>query len=332
MSDKHRLPVTSPADLIVAVPYLLGFHPTDSLVLVGLVGTRVAVASRTDLPDPAGAVGWADELMPQHLRMLHHAGVTTAIIVGYGPASRVTPVIDTVTPRLRDGGITVFDALRVTDRRYYSYLCQDPTCCPLDGMPFDPDRSDLTLHAIVAGCSTLPDRRALVDSIAPIDGPTRTAVTRATHKARARRRALTVNGGRDALIRAGEDIVRATFARYADDQVLTDDELAWLTVLLPITAIRDTAWRATDSQPWHVALWSDITRRAQPDLAAPPASLLAFAAWRSGAGALASVAVDRALQANPSYSLAQLIDRALREGLPPSVLDGWSDQDFLTAP
>ncbi|PWR14884.1 DUF4192 domain-containing protein, partial [Micromonospora sicca] len=62
------------------------------------------------------------------------------------------------------------------------------------------------------------------------------------------------------------------------------------------------------------------------------ASLLAFAAWRSGAGALASVAVDRALAANPTYSLAQLIDRALREGLPPSVLDGWPDQGFPTTP
>ncbi|WP_238453700.1 DUF4192 domain-containing protein [Micromonospora sp. ATA51] len=290
MSDKHRLPVTSPADLIVAVPYLLGFHPTDSLVLVGLAGTRVAVASRTDLPDPAEAVDWADELMPQQLRMLGHADVTTAIVIGYGPTSRVTPVVDTVTPRLRDAGFDVFDALRVTDRRYYSYLCQEPTCCPIDGVPFDPDRSNLTLHAIVAGCSTLPDRQALVASIAPIDGPARHAVTRATYKARARRRALSAEGRRDTLIRAGEGIVRATFARYAADQVLTDDELAWLTVLLPITAIRDAAWRATDSQSWHVALWSDITRRAHPDLAAPPASLLAFAAWRTGAGALASVA------------------------------------------
>ncbi|PWR06413.1 DUF4192 domain-containing protein, partial [Micromonospora sicca] len=196
--------------------------------------------------------------------MLHHASVTTAILIGYGPASRVTPVLDTVTPRLRTARIDVFDALRVTEHSYFSYLCQEPTCCPVDGVPFDPDRSDLTLHAIVAGHTALPDRRALVASIAPIDGHARAAVTRATYKARARRRVLTTDGGRDALIHAGEDIVRETFARYADDQVLTDDELAWLTVLLPITAIRDVAWRATDSQPWHVAMWSDITRRAQP--------------------------------------------------------------------
>ncbi|MBQ0905476.1 DUF4192 domain-containing protein [Micromonospora sp. U21] len=332
MSDKHRLPITSPADLITAVPYLLGFHPTDSLVLVGLTGPTVAVASRTDLPNPADAVDWADEVMPQQLRMLHHADVTATIVIGYGHATQVTPAVDTVTSRLRAAGFDVFDALRVTDRRYFSYLCQNPICCPIDGMPFDPDRSDLALHAIVAGHTTLPDRQALIASIAPIDGPARAAVTRATFKARARRRALAAQGGRGTLIRAGEAIVRETFTRYANDQVLTDDELAWLTVLLPVTAIRDAAWRATDSQPWHVALWSDITRRAQPDLAAPPASLLAFAAWRSGAGALASVAVDRALHANATYTLAQLIDRMLREGLSPSVLDGWPDQSLPTTP
>ncbi|PSK63096.1 hypothetical protein B0E53_04965 [Micromonospora sp. MH33] len=70
-------------------------------------------------------------------------------------------------------------------------------------------------------------------------------------------------------------------------------------------------------------MWSDITRRAHPTLAAGPASLLAFAAWRCGNGALASVAVDRALAADPDYSLAHLIDQALRAGLPPSVLNGW---------
>ncbi|MEV0810592.1 hypothetical protein [Micromonospora sp. NPDC050200] len=61
----------------------------------------------------------------------------------------------------------------------------------------------------------------------------RATVTRATARARARRRTLTSEGP-DALIRAGEDAVRTTFARYADAQVLTDDELAWLTLLLPI--------------------------------------------------------------------------------------------------
>lgn len=103
--------------------------------------------------------------------MLHHADVTAAIVIGYGPASLVTPVLDTLTPRLRAATIDVFDALRVTGRRYYSYLCQNPHCCPIDGRPCDPDRTNLTLHAIVAGHTALPDRQALVTSIAPSTDP-----------------------------------------------------------------------------------------------------------------------------------------------------------------
>ncbi|MFF4812775.1 DUF4192 domain-containing protein [Micromonospora chersina] len=321
--NNPRLPITSPADLLTAVPYLLGFHPTDSLVIVGLTGTRIAVASRADLPQPSQVAAWADDYILSQIRMLRNAAATRAIAVGYGPAATVTPAIDTVIPRLAATDIDVFDALRVTDGRYFSYLCQDPACCPTDGVPFDPQRSDITMHAIVAGCHALPDRAALVASIAPTTGDARVAVTRATAHARARRRTLISEAGRDGLIRAGEQAVRDMLARYADEQTLTDDELAWLTVLLPVPAIRDVAWQATDAQPWHVAMWTDITRRAHPPLVAPPASLLAFAAWRRGDGALASIAVDRALAANPAYSLAQLIDQALRAGLTPSVLDGW---------
>ncbi|MEV0810945.1 DUF4192 domain-containing protein [Micromonospora sp. NPDC050200] len=321
--SNDRLPIASPADLLTAVPYLLGFHPTDSLVIVGLAGTRVAVASRTDLPAPADITTWTHEIAPSQIRMLANAAATRAIAVGYGPAATVTPVMDAIIPQLTAAGIDVFDALRVTGGRYFSYLCDNPACCPTDGMLFDPHHSDVAMHAIVAGCHALPDRAALVASIAPTTGPARTAVTRATAHARARRRTLIRDQGRDGLIRAGEEAVHATFARYADEQVLTDDELAWLTVLLTVPMIRDAAWRATDSLPWHAALWSDITRRAHTPLAAPPASLLAFAAWRRGEGALASVAVDRALAADPGYTLAHLIDQALRAGLPPSVLDGW---------
>ncbi len=75
----------------------------------------------------------------------------------------------------------------------------------------------------------------------------------------------------------------------------------------------------------HLALWTDITRRAAPAPApaAAPATLLALTAWRQGQGALASVALDRALAADPHYRLAHLIDHALFHGIPPTALDGW---------
>ena len=50
-TDSQTLRLRGPADLVAVVPYLLGFQPHESLVLVGLAGTRVAVTARMDLTD-----------------------------------------------------------------------------------------------------------------------------------------------------------------------------------------------------------------------------------------------------------------------------------------
>ena len=69
----------------------------------------------------------------------------------------------------------------------------------------------------------------------------------------------------------------------------------------------------------HRRLWTDLVRRAQPGYVAAPASLLAFTAWQNGDGALANIALDRALADTPGYSMALLLREALDAGAPPSA-------------
>jgi hypothetical protein len=69
----------------------------------------------------------------------------------------------------------------------------------------------------------------------------------------------------------------------------------------------------------HCRLWTDVLRGAALDFVPAPASLLAFTAWQSGNGALAAMAVDRALVADPGYSMAQLLAGAVEAALPPSA-------------
>ena len=57
---------------------------------------------------------------------------------------------------------------------------------------------------------------------------------------------------------------------------------------------------------------------AAPEFVPAPASLLAFTAWQCGEGALANVAIERALGADPAYSMALLLAQAIQTGLPPS--------------
>src|SRR5690606_22288696 len=94
-------------------------------------------------------------------------------------------------------------------------------------------------------------------------------------------------------------------------------------LLLTSLRVRDHAWEAIRTEQPHLRLWSDVTRRVEPSLAAAPASLLAFTAWRRGDGTLAQLALERALAADPGYSMALLLRDGISRGVPPSVLDGW---------
>jgi hypothetical protein len=69
----------------------------------------------------------------------------------------------------------------------------------------------------------------------------------------------------------------------------------------------------------HRRLWADLVRRAQPGYIAAPACLLAVTAWQGGNGALANIALDRALADDPGYSLALVLRDALTAGAPPSA-------------
>ncbi len=69
----------------------------------------------------------------------------------------------------------------------------------------------------------------------------------------------------------------------------------------------------------HRRLWIDVVRHAGEAYVPAPASLLAFIAWQTGEGALANIAIERALAADPDYSMAHLIGQAVSAGLPPSA-------------
>ena len=67
-------------------------------------------------------------------------------------------------------------------------------------------------------------------------------------------------------------------------------------------------------------LWTECTRRAPAPLDAAPATLLAVSAWLRGDGAMANVALDRALQSVPDYGLARLLREALAACVTPADL------------
>ncbi|PZM98053.1 MAG: DUF4192 domain-containing protein [Actinobacteria bacterium] len=317
------------ADLLAAVPYLLGFHPAESAVVVGFRGLRVTFVARGDLPRRASDES-ATRTAVHMAHVVARQEIEAATVIGYGPAERVTSFVLAIATALRVRNVRVIDTLRVTDGRFWSYVCADPACCPPEGIPFDPRTSSVAVAAALAGHVALPDRATFVRQLAPVTGTARAAMSQATERAVRRLAALLDQevdqesgsdpDARRALRGAGAIAIRQAVARHRDGGRLTDDEVAWLSVLLTHAPVRDVAWRRVNATRVQVELWSDVVRRAEPWLVAAPASLLAFAAWCGGLGALANLALDRALACDPGDPMTLLTAEALRRGLSPEAL------------
>jgi hypothetical protein len=324
-----RVRVGSADGILAVVPHLLGFHPSDSLVMLGIGGphARIRLAFRYDLPDPPDEE-LATDIAAHATTVLTRQNLTMAIAVGYGSGEAVTPVVEVVAHALLKAGVNVQDVLRVHGGRYWSYLCSDPDCCPPDGVPYELAGHPASAALAAAGLTVRADRAELASTIAPVAdaaGPMREAVERARERAGA-----LIHGGAAApgddpflpIADAGRRSIKQAITRYRRGGALTDDdEIAWLGVTLADLRVRDDAWARMDPQfhDAHLRLWIDLVRRLPADCVAPPAALLAFTAWQAGDGALASVAIERALEADPDYSMALLVADALHAGLPPSA-------------
>ncbi|MEU1841174.1 DUF4192 domain-containing protein [Micromonospora chersina] len=312
---------------MAAVPYLLGFRPSDgSIAVTASRDRRIVFAARGDLPAPGAPARQILEVAANLVTVLRRQQpINDLMIVGYG-TEHIDPALLTVSEALTASGMPVLELLRVTGTRVFNLTCGNPDCCPPQGTPFDPTASLIAVQATAAGQVALPNRAAVAARFAPVDGAARDGMRRATAGAVTRLTAVCAAGAA-AADEAGALAVRDALRKHDDGKRLTGDEVAWLTMLLQRPAVRDLAVDLTQPHDRHVTFWADITRRAQEPLVPAPATLLAITAWRCGDGALAGMAADRALQVDPEYRLARLLLQALHAGLPPSVLERAADTD-----
>jgi hypothetical protein len=325
------LRIGSPDTVLAVIPGLLGFHPTRSLVVVGAAPPRgrIQVAFRYDLPDPPD-VGAAAKIAAHAAAILTRHQLPLAIAVGYGPGPMVTPVVDALIRELRRADITLHDTLRVENGRYWSYSCRDPRCCPAEGVPFDLTGHPAAAAMSAAGNKALRDRAALAATIAPLGGLAEESMRQATRRAERHvadliRKAAASGGpggAAELVIAEGLRAVGEAIGAYQRGGRITgDDRLAWLAVSLADVRVRDDAWArmVPEQVQAHLRLWTDLVRRVPARYVPAPASLLAFTAWQAGNGALANVAAQRALAADPEYSMAMLILEAIGAGIPPTA-------------
>ena len=93
-------------------------------------------------------------------------------------------------------------------------------------------------------------------------------------------------------------------------------------------AVRDEVWGQINRQSAEDILrfLMLVSRSVVPPFEPAVLSLAAFAAWQTGDGAQALIAVERGLEADPCYSMAGLILQMLEAGISPDLWAGMEDR------
>lgn len=149
-TESQQITLRGPAELADALPFMLGFHPTDSVVLVALHGEHGRFGGRVRLGIPRSAAEWPSTA--EHLaeclvegcarRGTRPDGIVVFLCQDPAPGETGRHVMERLRPfsqRLRTAcgelDIPVYEVLCISDGLHFSYVCPDTRCCPPDGTP-----------------------------------------------------------------------------------------------------------------------------------------------------------------------------------------------------
>jgi hypothetical protein len=354
-----RVKLRSPADIIDAVPYLVGFEPHESLVVLSLRGprSRIGLTARIDLPGAKSATACARHFVGY----LKRDGAARAIIVLYPPSDgvlhpSVKPLADALTKYLRRARIDVCEVLCVCDGRWWSMQCTNAECCPPSGTLIARDTtSELAAAMTVEGYVVLGSREELAAMLDPVTGLAAAAMAYAISRVHDEFTARVFAGHKEEVVDESLAHFRAAVDARLDPEArsnpeasldahaldagcvgeLTVDDAARLIVSLGLWGVRDEVFT------WYEGGWGDATRSLLLELVrrsvlpgdASALTVLAWVCYLRGEGVLAGIAIDRARTADPEYSFAELLDQVLSGAVNPSIFhETIASADFRRGP
>jgi hypothetical protein len=315
--------IDSPDVLVAGVPHLLGFEPDESLIVLALRAvpqSPVLATLRVDLPvmddgaDRTEFVAWLRNPLSTA------ANMCDAMLVAVWSRSKSqhkTTLIGEVADLMVSLRVPVVDGLLVDppDRHtgrcaitWRSVWCPGSQCCP------DVIHEVGALHHRAAARlfstgTTVPadSRHDLEAELTADDIRTQECVQPAVIPGEAR-----------------EVAIIHTVSVLRGHVPITPHDVELVAQAVSTVRVRDTVlWELLarcDTDLDRVAeILADMVRTTSETFAAPLATCLAIIRWQLGDGARAMIALDRALAADPEYSLAILVGGCITHGVHPAA-------------
>lgn len=347
-----RLMLRGPAELADALPYLMGFHPDDSVVLVAAHGDQRSFGGRVRLGIPEQEEDWpsiAEQLVTclvagSERRVARPDGVIVYVCQdpregedAQQTMERLRPLAAALRVACSNVGLTVEEALCLSAGRYWSYVCGDARCCPPAGVPMALQGTSVTAAAATyAGLPMHGSLRQMRARFAPLrragvsdfkkalDAASSALVPRLLGDKREGEEVagetLAKAAGLMVKLRAAPPVGGAPEADFRDDRLIDDREAADVILGLQVRETRDRAaeWMEGEQAALALRLWRALARRCVPpyvEFATAPLALAGWVAWSLGDEPEARVALGLALELDPGYTFAQLLHRGCNQGL-----------------
>lgn len=331
----ETLRLSGPSELLAIVPYLLGFEPSDSIMVICLENNRIGLTQRLDLPPTGEGEVAVRSLMPSLMR--EHPD--QVLLIAYENQPDVSAeAVHALTSAFTAACIPIHDRIVVRDGRWRSLDCHEPSCCPVEGqpVPVPAEVPELASEFIGHELSPYADRNALVAQLEA--GPE--SVSAADFEAAATLERCDLTAVWPEILDVGDSPAQITPGMAASaavslrDVQVRDGLVAWLTpgtldpAHLPedvqsLLSGMDREWDEDQPDTGAIVAMNRVQARLvrlcatlRDDHAAAALTVLACFTWWRGNGALTRAALDRALRCQPDYRLAllleQMVDLAIR--------------------
>lgn len=307
--------LTSAHDLITAIPFLIGFHPTDSIVLISIKDDAIGLAMRIDLPSQLDSD--AIDLLAHHF--LRDAA-EAALLVAYMPDGRDDgdSLLISLGAGLIRNGVDIQESIVVCGGRYRSIICRDTTCCPPLGKSVPViEESEIAAEHVVAG---IPMPYANISDLAQTLSADASSLDLQWSDEVNRFYISEDSEELCELRRDGVETMDLLVDEYRIGRGPTDRVLvARMIGRMSDVQVRDYALgvHGEDTYDLYFTMWRELVRLAPAGFVAPIACIVAAMAYEGGDGALAQKALDRAFADDENYPLAALLRRVFNAGWPP---------------
>ncbi len=299
-----RLHGTTSADLLAIPVIMLGFHPRESCVVLGVRGTRVEFCARMDLNWFTSGFGFGKVAEQLENAMKACAGCRVAVLAytsdPEGGAIAVGELVAVV------GEDSVAEAL-VTDGDRFWYVHPD-VLLPPDGIPYSYASSNFAAQAVFSGVNVTTSRESAVAEVQPPSAGEASVVSDAIDAA-----TVVITGlgreGRLALLERHMGNPEPLGSTAAELAVLLQEEDHFGEVLAQLTTVTAAYLRPR---------LAEVRRWCTDALAPNVVSLLAMACWLDGEGAQHSECLAQLDVLDPRHPLMQVLAALHHLAIPPS--------------